>query len=166
MPSVAQRTFSRNTILLIILTPILIYILAMPFKNHLQSLLNKAEQAIGDHSQANSNPPPIPTASKPRPAPAQSGTPYWTPDLQSPSVETNFRHETGQHGWGNAESQNYVSSPSNSFHDNSSLVLRAIIDSSLSSPSEQYTSARLTSHATLGRPRGCLTAHILSLIHI
>jgi len=160
MPSVARRTFSTNTILLVILTPIFIYVLTMPFRSHLQSLLNKAEQAIGDHSQPNSNPPPIPNASKPRPTLSTSGTPYWTPDLQSPSVETNFRHETGQHGWGNAESQNYVSSPSNSFHDNSSLILRAIIDSTLSSPSEQYTSARLTSHATLGRPRGCLTAHI------
>ncbi|GAB7345533.1 hypothetical protein MBLNU457_3848t1 [Dothideomycetes sp. NU457] len=139
----------------------------MPFRDHFQSLLNKAEHAMGDHNQGYSaaNPPPIPTASKPRPVgAAPTGTPYWTPDLQTPSVQTNFRHETGQHGWGNAESQNYVSSPSNSFHDNSTLVVRAIIDSSRPSPSEQYTSARLTSHATLARPRGCLTAQITAPI--
>ncbi|KAF2475586.1 concanavalin A-like lectin/glucanase [Lindgomyces ingoldianus] len=113
--------------------------------------------------------PPIPQHSKPsaRPVPTPTSTTengdknriiYWQPTF-SPSIPVtqNFTHELGAHGWGNNESQNYVSSPSNSFHTpDGRLVVRAI------SQNGQYTSARLTSHQTLSRARGYLSVSIVS----
>jgi len=125
--------------------------------------------------------PPIPTASKPhspqphgpppvpqnRPAPAQPPPPqnlllpqgeqvYWKPsfDINTP-VHHNFRHEIGDHGWGNNEKQMYTDSPANSFHHDNRLVVRGLVQNG------SYTSARLTSHQTLSRPRGYLSATIL-----
>ncbi|TVY80816.1 Beta-glucanase, partial [Lachnellula suecica] len=64
-----------------------------------------------------------------------------------------FEQETGGNGWGNNESQNYTSDPSNCFFTpNNLLVIRAIANGS------SYTSARLISHQKLERPRGFLTA--------
>ncbi|KAF2119650.1 concanavalin A-like lectin/glucanase domain-containing protein [Lophiotrema nucula] len=81
---------------------------------------------------------------------------YWRPSFdQATPVAHNFRHELGAHGWGNNESQNYIASPQNSFHTpDGRLVVRAI------SQNGTYTSARLTSHQTLSRPRGYLTATV------
>jgi beta-glucanase (GH16 family) len=71
-------------------------------------------------------------------------------------VTENFRHELGAHGWGNNEAQNYVDSPANSFHHDNRLIVRGLVQNGT------YTSARLTSHRTLGRPRGYLSATILA----
>ncbi|KAF2271766.1 concanavalin A-like lectin/glucanase [Westerdykella ornata] len=109
--------------------------------------------------------PPIPSHSKPQlsqpPAPAHpQSSPglkvYWqaTFDASSP-VTLNFRHELGDHGWGNNEKQNYVDSPANAFHHDGRLIVRGLVQNG------SYTSARLTSHQTLSRPRGYLTATIL-----
>ncbi|KAF2846252.1 glycoside hydrolase family 16 protein [Plenodomus tracheiphilus IPT5] len=130
--------------------------------------------------------PPIPAASKPHSVPPQSPQPhgpppvpqnrpasaqppppqnlpppqgekvYWKPsfDIKTP-VNHNFRHEIGDHGWGNNEKQMYTDSPANSFHHDNRLIVRGLVQNG------SYTSARLTSHQTLSRPRGYLTATIL-----
>ncbi|KAJ9123609.1 hypothetical protein QFC24_003825 [Naganishia onofrii] len=96
----------------------------------------------------------------------------WKADFgQDSSVKTNFYHEVGNHGWGNNEAQNYVDSPANSFHGHhtsadgntttQALIIRAIINHSAHDKAHQaYTSARLSSHQGLGRPRGYLSARI------
>ncbi|KAF1980697.1 glycoside hydrolase family 16 protein, partial [Aulographum hederae CBS 113979] len=91
--------------------------------------------------------------------PPENPRAYWEPTFAPHQpVSTHFRHELGAHGWGNNEPQNYVASPANSFHtDQGKLVIRAIADSKSSDP---FTSARLTSHQTLSRSRGCLAARI------
>jgi beta-glucanase (GH16 family) len=78
----------------------------------------------------------------------------------SRSLHSNlFTEETGAHGWGNNESQNYTSSPENSFFTpDNKLVLRAIANSS--SSGDKFTSARLFTHKKLDRQRGCLSAVI------
>jgi hypothetical protein len=126
-------------------------------------------------------PPPIPQASKPqsphpqgpppvpqnRPAsaqppppqnlpPAQGENAYWKPSFDGATpVSQNFRLEKGDHGWGNNEKQMYTDNPANSFHHNNRLIIRGLVQGG------SYTSARLTSHQTLSRPRGYLTATIL-----
>ncbi|KAI5453599.1 hypothetical protein NCC49_005423 [Naganishia albida] len=95
---------------------------------------------------------------------------YWKGDFRRDvPVTKNFYHEIGQHGWGNNEAQNYVDSPANCFHGQhttpdgtttDALVLRAIIDNSHRDKSKAYTSARLSSHVPLARPRGSLSARI------
>ncbi|RAL62335.1 hypothetical protein DID88_004901 [Monilinia fructigena] len=69
-------------------------------------------------------PPPIPQN-----RPSYSAIhPYWTPSFSPHThVSDNFRHQLGDHGWGNNELQNYVADRENSFHDeHGCLVLRAI----------------------------------------
>lgn len=92
-----------------------------------------------------------------RPPPA---TPYWTavfsPDVP---ISQEWRYETGAHGWGNNELEDYTTSPENSFIRPSTpgthaLVIRAAVRGAA------VTSARLTSRATLGRDRGYLCARI------
>lgn len=109
--------------------------------------------------------PPIPYSSKPQAnSPSQPPSippkPYWHPRFD-PSIAVNqyFQHELGDHGWGNNELENYVSSPSNSFHTSSNaLVIRAIIASARDR--DKYTSARLLSHQRLSRRCGYLEARI------
>ena len=73
-------------------------------------------------------------------------------------VDNLFKHQTGGGGWGNNELQNYVSGPQNSFFTaDSTLILRAVANQS-APVGQQYVSARLTSHQTTGRQRGCLYA--------
>ncbi|KAF1837657.1 concanavalin A-like lectin/glucanase [Decorospora gaudefroyi] len=123
-------------------------------------------------------PPPIPAASKPhtgqpppipqnrphsaQPPPPQNIPPpqeervYWKPSFDAATpVSHNFRHEIGDHGWGNNEKQMYTDNAANSFHHDNRLIVRALVQNS------SYTSARLTSHQTLSRPRGYLTATCL-----
>ena len=93
--------------------------------------------------------PPIPPNRPGRPP-----TAYWQPSF-SPStpVSENFKHQLGQHGWGNNELQNYIAASENSFHTpDNKLIVRAI------SSYGQFTSARLTSHTTLSKQRGSLIA--------
>src|SRR4051812_5167406 len=113
----------------------------------------------------NSPPPPVPTHSHPA-----HGSPHLLPRTEpysrpvfDPSlpVSHHFHHELGAHGWGNNELQNSVASPQNSFHTPAGkLILRAIASSIAPSRNSQYTSARLSSHQRLARPRGCLTARL------
>ncbi|KAH7383996.1 concanavalin A-like lectin/glucanase domain-containing protein [Pyrenochaeta sp. MPI-SDFR-AT-0127] len=124
--------------------------------------------------------PPIPQASKPqspqpqgppvpqnRPLSAQPPPPqnipppqsekvYWKPSFDAATpISHNFRHEIGDNGWGNNEKQMYTDNPANSFHHDNRLIIRGLVQNG------SYTSARLTSHQTLSRPRGYLTATIL-----
>jgi hypothetical protein len=116
--------------------------------------------------------PPIPSASKPHtpqpppvpqkhPQAAQPPPPniprvYWKPSFDAATpVAQNFGHELGDHGWGNEEKQMYTDNAANSFHHDSRLVVRALVQNG------SYTSARLTSHQTLSRPRGYLSATCL-----
>jgi hypothetical protein len=112
------------------------------------------------HSPAPPIPQNRPTAAQPPPPqnipPPYSEKVYWKPafDAATP-VSTNFRHELGDHGWGNDEKQNYTDSPANSFHHDNRLVVRGLVQNG------SYTSARLTSHQTLSRPRGYIEATTL-----
>ncbi|CAO2650221.1 Nn.00g015130.m01.CDS01 [Neocucurbitaria sp. VM-36] len=119
--------------------------------------------------------PPVPQASKPhspqpqvppvpqnrplsaQPPPPQGDKVYWKPSFDAATpVSHNFRHEIGDHGWGNNEKQMYTDNPANSFHHDNRLIIRGLVQNG------SYTSARLTSHQTLSRPRGYLTATILA----
>ncbi|KAF2008019.1 glycoside hydrolase family 16 protein [Amniculicola lignicola CBS 123094] len=117
--------------------------------------------------QPQGQPPPLPinrpqsfsnATSAPAPPHNDNLKVYWKPSLdQATPVSTSFNHELGAHGWGNNESQNYVASPQNSFHTPANqLVVRAIAQNG------SYTSARLTSHQKLSRPKGYLEAKILA----
>ncbi|KAF2871696.1 concanavalin A-like lectin/glucanase domain-containing protein [Massariosphaeria phaeospora] len=119
---------------------------------------------VPQHSKPQSpNAPPVPQ-NRPisNPPPPQNIPPphaekvYWKPSFDaSTPVSQNFRHEQGDHGWGNEEKQNYTDNPANSFHHDNRLIVRALVQDGT------YTSARLTSHQTLSRPRGYLTATVL-----
>ncbi|KAF2149456.1 glycoside hydrolase family 16 protein [Myriangium duriaei CBS 260.36] len=154
----------------------------MTFTNKLSSILNKASDRLEEAVHKQSSAPHIPYASKPSsssqqyPAhnpdhgpsqppnpPPPSHNPYWQPSLSSP-IDTSFRHELGAHGWGNAEAQNYTSSPANSFLSPAGIHVHAIAASSHPDPSQRYTSARLTSHQLLSRDRGVLSARITAPI--
>ena len=65
-----------------------------------------------------------------------------------------WRQETGASGWGNAELQDYTTDELNSHVSGNGLGLRAVVEP------QKITSARLTSHKTLGRDRGYLMARI------
>ncbi|KAJ6157304.1 hypothetical protein N7470_004896 [Penicillium chermesinum] len=125
----------------------------MPFRQALQGIIDKADKAWGDltnHHRHIKNCPP---------SPKSTGGPICT---RKPPVSTNFHHEQGQHGWGNNEAQNYIDSPYNSFHSphGDALIVRALINHGHPDPAHKFTSARLSSHQTLSRPRGCLSARI------
>lgn len=140
----------------------------MPLRDALNKMADRLEAKISQRPP----PPPIPHSSKPAFFPGaapqqqpQSGAvpvPYWSP-LFHPSrrVSDEFKHDTGQNGWGNNEAQNYVTSTENSFYTPSGqLVLRAIANSRAPSSLEKYTSARLNSMQKLARQQGCLTVRL------
>lgn len=112
------------------------------------------------HSPAPPIPQNRPNAAQPPPPqnipPPYSERVYWKPSFDAATpVSKNFRHELGDHGWGNDEKQNYTDSPANSFHHDNRLVVRGLVQNGT------YTSARLTSHQTLSRPRGYIEATTL-----
>lgn len=112
------------------------------------------------HSPAPPVPQNRPISAQPPPPqnipPPYSEKVYWKPSFDAATpVSQNFRHELGDHGWGNDEKQNYTDSPTNSFHHDNRLVVRGLVQTGT------YTSARLTSHQTLSRPRGYLEATTL-----
>ncbi|KAF1941069.1 concanavalin A-like lectin/glucanase [Clathrospora elynae] len=123
-------------------------------------------QGSKPQSPQSQGPPPVPQnrplSAHPPPPPQNIPPPpgemvYWKPsfDITTP-VSHNFRHEIGDHGWGNNEKQMYTDNAANSFHYDNRLIVRALVQNG------SYTSARLTSHQTLSRPRGYLTATVLS----
>jgi hypothetical protein len=113
---------------------------------------------------AHSRPVPPPPSQQPQPPlDSRNPTDYFTFNFDpSMPVSAYFEHETGDNGWGNNESQNYTSSPANSFHASSKLILRAISAPSQRNKKQRYTSARLLSHQKLSRPSGCLSAIVTS----
>ncbi|KAF2461225.1 concanavalin A-like lectin/glucanase domain-containing protein [Lineolata rhizophorae] len=126
----------------------------MPFGKRLEALFNVGKARLEQEINARRDPPPVPIASKPRPGIAPTAPYYRAIFSPNTPVSHNFRYELGANGWGNNESQNYVDSPVNSFHTHGNqLVIRAIADTRAS---DKYTSARLTSHQTLSRNRGCI----------
>ena len=85
---------------------------------------------------------------------------YWKASM-GPNVplSQDWRQETGAHGWGNAELQDYTTDERNSSiravgSGAYALSIRAIIEP------QRITSARLTSHQKLSRDKGYLTARI------
>ncbi|KEQ90839.1 glycoside hydrolase family 16 protein [Aureobasidium subglaciale EXF-2481] len=136
----------------------------MGFRDSFKDLQNKAQAAMSN------NAPPIPWASKPgsssssspAPPPQQQAQPYWQPNCSPDTpVSANFKHEQGNWGWGNNEAQNYVDDTTNSFHTPyNALVVHAIINHSHPQEDRKFTSARLSSHQTLSRSRGNLSARI------
>ncbi|MDF1549702.1 MAG: family 16 glycosylhydrolase [Bacteroidales bacterium] len=66
----------------------------------------------------------------------------WSDEFNETSLNTgDWNYETGNHGWGNNELQNYVSGTKNAFISNGKLVIEARQESSGGS---SYSSARLT----------------------
>ncbi|KAI6712094.1 hypothetical protein PZA11_007386 [Diplocarpon coronariae] len=152
----------------------------MSFQHHLDGLLNKGKAKFKEfndqrqqqqqqqqhqqhqyqHHQQHSHsggPPPIPYGTKPGYS-QQPARAYWQPTF-NPQIPVShlFTQETGAHGWGNNESQNYTADHQNCFFTpDGKLVIRAIVQTS--APENKYTSARLVSHQKLDRQRGCLTA--------
>lgn len=135
----------------------------MGFRDSLKELQNKAQNAMNG-----GNAPPIPWGSKPSPSgggghsPCPPATPYWQPQCNpGVPVSANFKHELGNWGWGNNEAQNYVDDAQNSFHTpDNALVVHAIIQHGNPQQDRKFTSARLSSHQTLARCRGSLSARI------
>lgn len=137
----------------------------MPFKDSLGKLMNKLDNKLDQlgtsHNTFTDSPPQIPFSSKPQPD-SSSNSPYWKADF-SPAVPVskNFKHETGDGGWGNNELENYTSEPTNSFHtERHELVLRAVIASNQPDNKSRYTSARLTSHQLLDKRQGYIEATV------
>lgn len=87
---------------------------------------------------------------------------YWKATLgPNVAVTQDWRQETGASGWGNNELQDYTTDQRNSHvqavdANHYALSLRAVVEP------ERITSARLTSHQTLGRDKGYLVARITS----
>lgn len=138
----------------------------MSFQHRLDGLLNKGKAKLQEYQNKN-QPPPVNYASKPGgsnsappppiPSPRPQNLPYWKPAFDpSTPVSSLFKQETGAHGWGNNESQNYTDRAENCFFTpDHKLVLSGSVNSSAP---DRYTSARLISHQKLDRDRGCLTA--------
>ncbi|MFH1120480.1 MAG: glycoside hydrolase family 16 protein [Bacteroidota bacterium] len=63
----------------------------------------------------------------------------WADEFMNPGVpDTAFwKHETGDHGWGNNEIQNYTASPENAFIKDGKLIIKALKNNG------KWTSARL-----------------------
>jgi beta-glucanase (GH16 family) len=131
----------------------------MGLRDSFKDLQSKAQQAMN-----NNKAPPIPWSSKPgsSSAPTTQATPYWQPSCHPDTpVSSHFHHEQGNWGWGNNESQNYVDDSANSFHTpDGNLIVHAIINHSHPQDDRKFTSARLSSHQTLDRNRGSLSARI------
>ncbi len=93
-------------------------------------------------------------------SPSAAPNAYWIASFDpSHPLTQEWRRETGAHGWGNAELENYTDSDRNSFfrpapNGGHCMVLKSIAEN------DTLTSARLTSLASLGRPRGYLAATI------
>ena len=52
---------------------------------------------------------------------------YWQPAFDpSTPVSHNFRHELGDHGWGNNEKQNYVDAEAKDLHDKLSTPSKSL----------------------------------------
>lgn len=85
---------------------------------------------------------------------------YWvasfTPDHP---VSKEWRHETGAHGWGNNELEDYTNSERNSFFRPTAFGAHCLVLKAVAEPNS-LTSARLTSLVALGRDKGYLTARI------
>jgi len=146
----------------------------MSFKDILAKAKAKAEGLAAQHhighkfssSQSQSQAPTLPNNGYAPPIPPNKPIltshsdsshqipPYWQPSFNHATpVSEQFKHQTGAHGWGNQELQNYVPAPDNSFYtSDGKLIVRAIARDG------QFTSARLTSHMTLSKQRGSLVA--------
>jgi beta-glucanase (GH16 family) len=77
----------------------------------------------------------------------------WQDEFDGSTIDMqSWNHETGNHGWGNQELQNYTTSSANSYISDGKLVIEAIEESSSSS---NYSSARMTTQGkkefTFGR---------------
>lgn len=69
----------------------------------------------------------------------------WADEFNGTELNTNdWNYETGNHGWGNNELQNYVSGTKNAFISNGKLVIEAREENSSGS---NYTSARITTQS-------------------
>lgn len=146
-------------------TRVIYPLVTMPFKDSLGKLMSKLDDKLDklgtSHNTFTDSPPQIPFGSKPQ-SDTSSNSPYWKADFSPATpVSTNFKHETGDGGWGNNELENYTCDPTNSFHtDRHELVLRAVIASNQPDNKNRYTSARLTSHQLLDRRQGYIEATV------
>ncbi|KAG8629544.1 hypothetical protein KVT40_003409 [Elsinoe batatas] len=149
----------------------------MPLLNSLTNALNKATDRLEDAVHKQATRPRVPRDSKPQnyqqplvdghnSQPLQRKA-YWHPSFTpSTPVNEHFRHEIGAHGWGNNEAQTYCPDPRNSFFSPSpaSNAIHVVAIADQKSLSDKFTSARLTSHQTLSRRRGAISARITAPI--
>ncbi|PSK33503.1 hypothetical protein B9Z65_7390 [Elsinoe australis] len=142
----------------------------MAIFNSLANALNKATDKIEEavHKQAQRASSPNPSTQHPQ-QPLHNGhnqsnrKAYWHPSLTpSTPINEHFRHEIGSHGWGNNEAQTYCDAPRNSFFSPSpsTNAVHVVAIADHTSQGDKFTSARLTSHQTLSRRRGVLSARI------
>ncbi|CAL9380233.1 hypothetical protein SUDANB121_01051 [Nocardiopsis dassonvillei] len=102
---------------------------------------------------------PAPAPAEAEPAAAQAAL-VWSDEFDGPSGSApsaaNWNHETGNHGWGNNELQNYTNSRANSALDgNGNLVITARRESN-----GTYTSARMTTQNKVQPQYGRVEARI------
>lgn len=90
---------------------------------------------------------------------AQQGELVWSDEFEGAEGEApdpaNWNHETGDHGWGNQELQNYTTSRDNSALDGEgSLVITALDEG------DEYTSARMTTQDNMEHEYGRIEARV------
>ncbi|KZT03718.1 glycoside hydrolase family 16 protein [Laetiporus sulphureus 93-53] len=95
-------------------------------------------------------------------APEPNVQTYWRADFSSlDAVAREWEYETGAHGWGNQELQNYTPPGHNTLVTPAGelvILARARAFRPPEPPPGQYTSARLTSRQTFARARGYVHA--------
>ncbi|MFW6641025.1 ricin-type beta-trefoil lectin domain protein [Nocardiopsis algeriensis] len=103
---------------------------------------------------------PVGASAEPAPEPAAQASLVWSDEFDGPAGSApdpaHWNHETGDHGWGNNELQNYTDSRANSALDgNGNLVITARREADGS-----YTSARLTTRGKVQPQYGRIEARI------
>ena len=90
---------------------------------------------------------------------AQQGELVWSDEFDGAEGEApdpaNWNHETGDHGWGNQELQNYTTSRDNSALDGDGNLLITALDEG-----DEYTSARMTTQDNMEHQHGRVEARV------
>lgn len=86
---------------------------------------------------------------------------FWSDEFNGSAIDTDtWGYDTGQHGWGNGEYQNYTTSSENSYVENGNLVIKAIYNGGGYNQRGNYTSARLISEGKFSFKYGLVLARM------